>query len=262
LSKDSGTREVSLSVLTWQEVRSKTYEVAVLPWGATEAHNLHLPYGTDNFQAERIAQEAARRANAGGASVVVLPGVPFGVNTQQLDIPLTINMRPSTQAFVLQDVVDSLADNGVRKLVILNGHGGNDFRQMVRELQAGTSLFLSVVNWYRVIPPDGYFEDFGDHAGELETSVMMHIEPSLVRPLSEAGRGTARRFRIEGFRDGTAWAPRQWTSVTTDTGVGDPSRATAEKGQRYLEAVLDRISRFLVDLSAAEPDYMYESPGE
>ena len=124
-----------LSDTTWKTVRDTKYEVAILPWGATEAHNFHLPYGTDSYEASHIAAESARRAWNAGAKVVVLPGIPFGVNTGQLDIRLCINMNPSTQAAVLTDVVRSLEGQGIPKLVILNGHGGNDFRQMIRELQ-------------------------------------------------------------------------------------------------------------------------------
>src|SRR5882762_305178 len=102
-------RPYLLNELTWKTVRDARYEVAVLPWGAR---------------------------------VVVLPVVPFGVNTGQLDIPLCLNLNPSTQALVLRDLATALAGQGVPKLVILNGHGGNDFRQMIRELQPAVSLFL------------------------------------------------------------------------------------------------------------------------
>src|SRR5439155_12476465 len=118
----------------WPAVREAPYQVAVLPWGATEAHNRHLPYGTDTVETERVAAESARLAWEAGARVVVLPAVPFGVNTGQLEIPLCINMNPATQAAVLRDVTESVARAGVAKLVILNGHGGNDFRLMIREL--------------------------------------------------------------------------------------------------------------------------------
>src|SRR5881628_298299 len=95
-------RPYILDELTWKTVRDTRYEVAILPWGATEAHNFHLPYATDNIQSEEIAARAAERAWQRGAKVVVLPVVPFGVNTGQLDIPLCINMNPSTQALVLR----------------------------------------------------------------------------------------------------------------------------------------------------------------
>ncbi len=128
----------------------------------------------------------------------------------------------------------------------------------MRELQAETSLFLCVVNWYNIVPKESFFDEKGDHAGEMETSLMMHLEPSLVLPLDQAGDGRAKRFRIAGFRDGTAWAPRQWTKVTADTGIGDPSNATPAKGEAYFGAVTKKIAGFLVDLSEANPDEMYE----
>lgn len=246
-----------LAEATWGTVRETTYDVAVLPWGATEAHNTHLPYATDTIQCDAIAAEAARIAWDAGTRVVVLPTVPFGVNTGQLDIPLCLNMNPSTQAALLADLVASLEGQGVRKLVVLNGHGGNDFRQMVRELQPRTRVFLSVVSWYRVVDPATVFHDLGDHAGELETSVMMHVAPALVRPLSEAGPGHARPFRLAALREGWAWAPRHWTRVTDDTGVGDPSRATAEKGARYADAVAIRLASYFAELAAADPEALY-----
>jgi creatinine amidohydrolase len=251
-------RPYILHELTWKTVRDTRYEVAVLPWGATEAHNLHLPYSTDNVQVERIAALAAGQAWERGARVVVLPAVPFGVNTGQLDIPLCINLNPSTEALMLRDVATALAGQGIPKLVILNGHGGNDFRQMIRELQPALSLFLCTVNWYRVVDQKPFFSDLGDHAGELETSVMLHLAPELVRPLAEAGPGRARRFKIDGLHEGWAWAPRQWRQVTDDTGSGNPAAATAAKGRTYVEAVTEKIASFLVDLAQADTNEMYE----
>lgn len=251
-------RPYILDELTWKVVRDTRYDVAVLPWGATEAHNYHLPYSTDNVETEKIAALAAERAWQQGAKVVVLPVVPFGVNTGQLDIPLCINMNPSTQALVLRDVAQSLAGQGIKKLVVLNGHGGNDFRQMIRELQPQVSLFLCTINWYKVIDQKQFFTDLGDHGGELETSVMQHVAPALVRPLSEAGSGKAKQFKIAGFREGWAWAPRQWTEVTDDTGVGNPAAATPEKGKRYVEAVTAKMAAFFVELAKADTAKLYE----
>src|SRR5580704_15824966 len=144
-------RPYILSETNWKTVKPAAYEVAVLPWGATEAHNFHLPYGTDTIQCEAIAAQAAQRAWQANARIVVLPTVPFGVQTGQLDIPLCLNLNPSTQAAILSDLAHCLDGQGVRKLVILNGHGGNDFRQMIRELQPQLNLFLCVVNWYKVV---------------------------------------------------------------------------------------------------------------
>jgi creatinine amidohydrolase len=251
-------RPYLLGETTFKTVGATPYELAILPWGATEAHNFHLPYATDSLQCDRIAAESARIAWERGARVVVLPTVPFGVNTGQLDVPFCLNMNPSTQLALLSDLVSSLEPHGVRKLVVLNGHGGNDFKQMIRELQPRTRLLLCAVNWYQSVDPSRFFSDVGDHAGELETSVMLHWYPELVLPLDVAGDGHERRPRIAALRERWAWAPRPWTRVTADTGIGSPHAATAEKGARYLESVIATIGQFLYELAHADPAEMYE----
>ena len=251
-------RPYVLAEATWKTVDPTPYDIAILPWGATEAHNYHLPYATDSIQSELLSIEAARRAWEQGARVIVLPTVPFGVQTGQRDVKLCLNMNPSTQTIVLEDLLSSVARSKIAKLVIVNGHGGNDFRQIVREVQARTPVFLSVVNWYKIVDPAKYFTDLGDHAGELETSVMQHLVPELVRPLTDAGRGHARAFRVRALREGWAWAPRDWPQVTEDTGVGDPRQATPEKGAAYSEAVTAKLAEFLVDLARADVEKLYE----
>ena len=174
----------------WRAVEETPWEVVVLPWGATEAHNYHLPYGTDIIEAENVAAEAARIAWEQGAKITVLPCIPFGVNTGQFDVRLDINMNPSTQMAILRDVIEVLNRQGIYKLIILNSHGGNDFKTMIRELGlAYPQMFLCSCNWYQALDQKQYFENRDDHAGEMETSVIMHLTPHLVKPLSEAGDG-------------------------------------------------------------------------
>jgi creatinine amidohydrolase len=251
-------RPYVLAEINWKAVKDTHYEVAILPWGATEPHNLHLPYGTDVYETRHISERAAEFAWNKGAKVVTLPTVPFGVNTGQLDLRLAINMNPSTQFAVLSDVASAISGQGIRKLAILNGHGGNDFKQMIRELQPQFDLFVCSINWWTCVKSSDIFDEPGDHAGEMETSLMMALEPDLPLPLKEAGPGKARRFRIPGLRDGWAWAPRQWTKVTDDTGTGNPYAATVEKGERFLQAVTERVGEFLVDLARADLNDMYE----
>lgn len=250
-------RPYLLGEITYGTVREGKYDLAVLPWAATEAHNLHLPYATDTIETDRIAAESARIAWEQGARPLVLPTVPFGVQTGQLDVPFCLNLNPSTQFQILKDVADTLARQQVAKLVILNGHGGNDFRPMIRELLPAVPMFICNVNWYQAVDPKSYFADLGDHAGELETSVTMHLAPDLVLPLSQAGSGKARVFRFQAFQEGWAWAPRRWTQVTQDTGVGNPAQATEDKGRRYFEAVTGKIAEFLVELARADLNDLY-----
>ena len=251
-------RPYVLAETNWKSVKDAQIDVAVLPWGATEPHNYHLPYSTDNYETRAIAERSAQIAWNQGARVIVLPTVPFGVNTGQLDLKLAINMNPTTQLAVLTDIASAISGQGVRKLLILNGHGGNDFRQMIRELQPRVKLFMCVINWWTCVNGSTYFDEPGDHAGEMETSIMMALHPDLLLPLSEAGPGKARKFRVAGLRDGWAWAPRQWSKVTSDTGTGNPAASTAAKGEKFLSAVAERIGGFLVDLAKADPNDIYE----
>ena len=146
-------RHYILAETNYKAVKESHYDVAVLPWGATEAHNYHLPYSTDTV------------------------AIPFGVNTGQHDVLLDINLNPSTQMLILTDIADTLYRQNIHKLVILNSHGGNDFKQMIRELglKFPKMLFFSV-DWYKMKNLKSYFDEPGDHAGEAETSMMMHLK--------------------------------------------------------------------------------------
>ena len=258
MSATTPPRPWVLAESSWPAVRAAAYEVAILPWGATEAHNTHLPYATDNIETEGVAIEAARLAWEAKARVVVLPTIPFGVQTGQADLPLCINLDPSTQSLILRDIARSVAGSGIKKLVVLNGHGGNSFRQHIRELQGRLPLLICEVNWYRCGDPAAHFSVPGDHAGELETSVVQYLTPGLVAPLSTAGAGKARRFKIRALREGWAWTPRKWTDATSDTGDGDPRAATPEKGRKYFEAATRQVADFLVELAAADAAALYE----
>jgi creatinine amidohydrolase len=251
-------RPFILAETNWKTVKDTAYEVAVLPWGATEPHNYHLPYATDNYESTAVATRSAEIAWKQGAKVIVLPTVPFGVNTGQLDLRLALNLNPSTQFAVLTDIATAVAGQGLRKLVILNSHGGNDFRQMIRELQPRLDLFICTMNWYTSVKLTEFFDEPGDHAGEMETSLIMSLHPELPLPLAEAGAGEAKKFRVAGLREGWVWAPRKWTSVTSDTGTGNPRAASAEKGEKYFAAVTEKFAGFLVELAKADPANMYE----
>lgn len=248
-----------LTETNWKSLKDDRIELAILPWGATEAHNYHLPYSTDIIETERIASEAAGKAWNNGAKIIVLPGIPYGVNTGQLDIKGTINLNPGTQYAILKDIIYDLNRQSIRKLLILNGHGGNDFKQMIRELGAMyTDMFICTCNWFQAVENSVFFDKEGGHADEMETSLMLFLAPELVLPLSEAGRGSAKKFRINALNEKWAWAERKWLQVTIDTGIGDPSGATPEKGERYFNAVVEKVSQLLIDLSNADIKDLYE----
>lgn len=245
-------REYILLEANYQQLRQYRPNVAVLPWGATEAHNYHLPHGTDVIEAVTLAERGARLAFEAGGKPIVLPAIPFGNNAQQLDQVATIHIGTSTAAAILGDVARSLKMQGIDRLVILNAHGGNEFKPLVRDVQAETGMLIVVVNFYQMCPEalQSIFDEPGDHAGEMETSFLLHVCPELVQ-LQQAGAGTRTPFVVKELGQAGVWTPRPWSASHPDTGSGDPSRATAEKGERYLAAVAEAVSRVLVSLSNA-----------
>ncbi len=228
-------------------------QVAVLPWGATEAHNQHLPYGTDVIEATRLAERAAELADAQDARVVVLPTVPFGNADQQLDQVCTISFTTATAQAVLHDVVRSLVRQGIDRLVLVNGHGGNQFKPLIRDLQGEYPILIVLANFYEMAPevPGPLFENPGDHADESETSIMLYLAPELVE-LEQAGPGKRNPSQIDALAQAGVWTPRPWSAVHPDTGCGDPRQATAEKGAHYFAAVSEALADVLVGLAQAK----------
>ncbi len=249
-----------LEETNWKQVKNQKYEVAVLPWGATEPHNYHLPYGTDSLETARIAEDSARIAWGKGAKVMVLPTIPLGIqNAGQIELPFCLHTRLATQRMILEDILKALYNQGIRKFVLMNGHGGNDFKQLVRDLQPEfPEMLISIVEWFRLFPNSQHFEEDGDHANEMETSIILHYFPHLVLPLEQAGDGTAKKFRMEALNNKTAWTPRRWDKVSADTGVGNPKKASAEKGFKFLEDVTTKIADYFVDLAKSDLEDLYE----
>lgn len=236
------------------EIKKKPIDLVLLPWGSTEPHNLHLPYGTDTILSNDIAKEAVRKARLKGVHAMILPAIPLGSqNPGQTDELLCIHARYETQKAILADIVASLNRQQFRKLILINGHGGNNFKNMVRDLAVDfPSITIIVVDWFAIEPQSPYFKHRDEHAGEMETSVMMHFHPEWVLPLEQAGEGIEHPFAIASLNQKIGWTPRHWDFVTTDTGIGNPKLATAEKGQHYVDAVTDKIATLLVELANNE----------
>jgi creatinine amidohydrolase len=228
--------------------------VAVLPWGATEAHNYHLPHGTDVIEATALGEAAVGAANERGAKCVLLPTVPFGNNNTQLTQVATLTMRTATQLAVLRDVAESLVRQGIDRLVLLNFHGGNEFKPLIRDVMLDLPIFIVQVHGYQLAPRKKELLDdaTGDHADEFETSLLMHLTPRWVAPLETAGDGQPTQSRLPALT-GTAgvWAPREWKATTNDTGIGNPKKATADKGRKIFAMLVEALTPVLIELSAA-----------
>lgn len=249
----AGPRPYVLLEANLRQLKAKSPQLAVLPWGATEAHNRHLPFGTDVYEAEAMAVAAAGKAHDAGANVAVLPTIPFGNNEQHLDQVSTISITTTTALAILDDVVRSLTSQGIDRLAIVNGHGGNEFKPLVRDLQNKYSVLIVVVNWYHLIADlivavSGSAVDHGDDA---ETSLMLHLQPQLVE-MQHAGEGKRIRFDLKQLERPGVWTPRPWAHTNPDTGSGDPREATAEKGARLFAAATEALSEIFVELAQAE----------
>jgi len=229
---------------TYRQLLDLKPNVAILPWGATEAHNYHLPHGTDVIEATTLGEAATTAANAKGARCVLLPTVPFGNNNTQLTQVATITMRTATQLAVLRDVAESLVRQGIDRLVLLNFHGGNEFKPLIRDVMLDLPIFIVQVHGFALAPQmKAHLEDAtGDHADEFETSLIMHLSPQWVAPLSEAGDGARTPSQLPKLT-GTpgVWSPRDWKAATKDTGIGNPRASTAEKGAMFFQMLVDAL---------------------
>jgi creatinine amidohydrolase len=241
-------------------VRQQEYQVAVLPLGATEPHNLHLPYGMDVFEGDLIGEKICEAAWQQGAKVILLPTVPYGTQTNQRQFPFAMNLNPSTLGAVIADLVETLVRQGILKIVLLNSHGGNDLKGLLRELYGTSPAKLFLCNWYQVYI-DVYHEIFqerDDHAGEMETSLALAWWPELVARSEDgtltADEGRTATSRFEAVNRGWVSITRPWHLLTTNAGSGNPHAATAEKGRRLVELLVQRLAKFLVELSAATLD--------
>lgn len=240
-----------LSTATYGETRRHQYDIVILPWGATEPHNLHLPYLTDCILSHDIACDAAQKVfHDNEVRCMVMPPVNMGAqNPGQRQLPFCIHSRYETQKAILADIVASLYEQGFRRLVIVNGHGGNVFKPMIRDLLLDYPDFIVATSeWFKMARPAYYFDEPGEHADEIETSVMMHYHPELVS-LDEAGEGKSKGFAIKAMNEGKIWVPRDWGKVTTDTGIGNPLKSTADKGKRFAEAVVQAYVSFLSEFA-------------
>jgi len=229
--------------LTWPEFEKVDKTVALLPTGIIEAHGPHLPLGTDALMATYIAEEAARRTN-----VLLLPTVWYG-NTYILDkFPGTISISNETLYRLYLDIFREVARNGVRYLVVVNGHGGNvDALSMAaKDAARETKLTVILVNWWIDLAKETrrrVLETPEGHAAEDETSEVWVAYPHLVKAIPRDGSAdewVEVRFRVYG-RDVYAM---EYTKAVQ----GYPSKASQEKGRAILEAAINELTQLIEDL--------------
>ncbi|EST37726.1 hypothetical protein N566_11550 [Streptomycetaceae bacterium MP113-05] len=219
-----------LPTATSTDIREQQPRVAVLPVGSFEQHGHYLPLVTDTAIACIIGKEIAD-----SYPVQLLPPVTIACSHEHEAWPGTVSISARTLVAVIEDVRSSLLRSGIPKLVIVNGHGGNYvLSNVVQEANVDgpcVSLFPLSSDWQRARDDGGLVSDkHGDmHAGEIETSILLHAAPDLVREGYEDADhdGGARQFLLT-----------RGMSAYTESGViGYPSYATAEKGKAVLESL-------------------------
>jgi len=244
-----------LQEITLNETRKTRYRVAVLPVGSTEAHGYHVPYGSDAFHAGAIAERVCSQAWRQQCKVLLLPTISYGVQGNTMGFPLTINVQQTVLDAFVTDIINSLDHHGIRKLLIINGHGGNDFKPLMRSLSSASKVFVSLADWWKVGNDRvrDIFEKSGEHADELETSVNLALVGAHVH-LERAGTGHINPSRFEAINNGWVSIARPWNLFTEDSTAGDPRKATKEKGEAYLEIVVDRLAQYVVQLGKSKMD--------
>ncbi|MFB6304115.1 MAG: creatininase family protein [Haloferacaceae archaeon] len=218
---------MDLSEATWTDVRDAAPDVAVLPVGSTEQHGPHAPLGTDAFAAAAVA-EAGVESHDGDA--LVAPTVPVGVAEEHRAFAGTLWVSPDTFRAYVRETVASLAHHGVDRVVVVNGHGGNvpALREACARLSRDGTAYAVPFTWFEAVEAT----DMG-HGGPLETSLVAHLRPELVREerLDDAAAGGS-----DGWGEWVSGANLAYdTEEFSENGaVGDPRAASAERGADLL----------------------------
>lgn len=245
---------LSYSDVLYKHTEENDYSICVLPWGSFEPHGLHLPYLTDGFLASLVSVLSVDKTNELKYKFMVLPCVNMGSqNIGQINKKFCIHYNTVTQFNILVDTVECLREQGVKVLVIINGHNGNAFKTIVRDVENMYSDFkIFVCNYLDIIEENKQhfkstidFPEVDDHAGFTETSMMMAYFPQFVRLeyLDKQKEDKEVPEKIKGM-----WTPRDWDEVSTFTNIGDPSTSSAEDGTMLMEYVTHVISKSLIKI--------------
>lgn len=215
---------------------------AILPIGSIEQHGPHLPVGTDTIIADAMARAVATRLD----EAWLLPCLPFSLSHEHAGFSGCVSLRTTTLCSVVVDVLDALRNGGIRRTVILNAHGGNHvLRNIVQEWNASHSMRVLLAPtrsaWERARQAAGIASSASDdmHAGEAETSILLHVVPQSVLIRQAEDHTTGERSLLETY------GMRHYTSSGV---VGFPTRASALKGQVLLTSITDQICDLLAQI--------------
>ena len=231
--------------------------VAVLPAGAVEQHGPHLPLGTDTYILEAVLARLPAML-AEGADVVVLPMQQVGASIEHGDFPGTLSQRAEALIECWTALGYAVADAGLRKLAILNSHGGQpQIADIVAQrLRAGRKMLAVRINTFLLGVPDGLFAadelKSGFHGGEIETSMMLAIAPELVGMRAAKNfenRARAHRGRTLQTEGGAAFS-WQAQDLNKEGATGNAAAADAKRGAALLDHIAARAAAALADMAA------------
>ncbi len=263
MNPNQGKRDYVLGELSWPEAkeRLKHIDIALLPVGAIEQHGPHLPLDTDAFDAEYLAMQVA--ANCADPKPLVLPLIPYGVSYHHDDFSGTISVTNETLARLVYEVGMSAARNGITKLLIINGHGGNaaTLQFAAQTINRDAHIFTCVdTGETSDTDIDEIAETPNDvHAGEIETSTTMAIRPDLVN-MKKARKFVphfSSRYLNFSSKRSVEWNAR--TMKISPNGVlGDPTKASKEKGEQIWNVMIKNLVEFVEQLKKMTLDEIYE----
>ena len=256
-------RNFILGELTWTEAsdRFKEVDIALLPVGALEQHGPHLPLDTDAFDAGYLAEKVAEACT--NPKPLVLPLISYGVSYHHEDFPGTISINNDTLTKIVYDIGMSAAHNGITKLVIINGHGGNipSLKFAAQMINRDAHIFTTVDSGDTSdVDLEKLCETPNDvHAGEIETSTSLAIRPELVN-MSKAKKFVP-KFSSH-YLDFTTNRSVEWFARTlkiSPTGIlGDPTKASAEKGKKMWEVMIKNLVELVEHLKSLTLNEIYE----
>lgn len=247
--------------------------VAVLPVAAVEQHGPHLPLSVDASLLQGVI-DAALPLLPADLPTLFLPPQNIGFSTEHTAYPGTLTLRPATLIALWTELGECVARAGVKKLLLLNGHGGqvSVMDIVARELRQQCGLLVYSASWFSLPLPDavsGLFSAeehrFGIHAGDIETSMMLHLAPGTVR-MQHAGRwrstsqDRAEKFPLlgNGRSAKLGWAMQDYHPAGA---VGDAAAATADKGEAVVQAAAAALAQLLQEIDALAPDTLAPPPG-
>jgi creatinine amidohydrolase/Fe(II)-dependent formamide hydrolase-like protein len=260
------SRDISntqLGELTWQEAKQRfsVIDVALLPVGSTEQHGPHLPLDTDAFDAAYLARSVSAAMDE--PRPPVLPAIPYGVSYHHMGFSGTISLSNETLTMLVYEVGMSIARHGVRKLVIINGHGGNGpaLQNAAQMINRDAHIFACVdTGETSDVDVKKIVETLNDaHAGEIETSTALAARPYLVR--MEKAKKSVPRFSSRYLNFSTSRSVEWYTQtekISRSGVLGDPTRASKEKGERLWQIMVEHLVRFVTDLKELTLEEIYE----